>query len=102
MAWHAVHTGIGSFTVDSTPGDCRVHIDGVELHTNLGPDSLYRWSLDQEEALFAAAREAQATAELIVPGGFRIAPDSAVPAFLRALARIGAEMTRTDRMTPPQ
>lgn len=94
-------TPIGPFWVDDfATTDTRIGIADITTVENLGPNSTYAWSLDQEEALLASAGEVGATLELLVPGGWRLRPGESLPKFLEALTRRAAALPRTNRMTP--
>ena len=91
-------TPIGTFCVDDfSMSDARISIVEVEVVEALGPNSVYAWSLDQEEALVEAAKDIGATASLLVPGGFRIVPGEALPKVVEALKARAATMTPTGR-----
>jgi hypothetical protein len=93
-------TRIGVFVIDDgSVDDCRIHVRSVEVVENRGPDSTYSWLTDQEEALLAAAASVGATAMLLVPGGWRITPGTAMPAVVHALAALAKTMAPTDRRT---
>ena len=99
---HTLTTPIGPFWVgDSSPEDTRVGIGDVTVVDDRGPASTFSWSVDQEEALFAAARDVGVTLELLVPGGWRLFPAESLTRFLEALKARTATMPRTNRMTPP-
>lgn len=96
-------TPLGPFWIDDfSLADIRVGLRSVDVVQNLGPDSTYAWSLDQEEALFAAARAVGASLDLLVPGGWRLSPGEALPRFLVALEACAATMKRSDRRTVPR
>ena len=96
-------TAIGDFYLDGSPtGGCGVGVSSVETVDNLGPNSTYAWSEDQEEAIRAAAAEAGAALELMVPGGWRVTPAATFAKFTEALARIANSMRPTSRRTPPR
>ena len=98
-----VNTPLGSFWVDNfSAKDTRIGIRDVERVDNMGPDSTFRWSADQEDALHKAAGEVGATLDLLVPGGWRVQPGTALPALEKALTRIAATMPRSSRMTAPR
>lgn len=94
-------TPLGTYWIDDySSEDTRIGLRDVELVDNRGPDSTYRWSLDQEEALLAAAAEVHASLSLLVPGGWRLTPGTALPAFEAALARGAARRPVTGRRSP--
>lgn len=98
MAFFDIDTKLGTYWVDNfSVDDIRVGIRDVTMVLNRGPDSEYEWSLDQEEALLAAAREVGARAELLVPGGWRIIPGTALPALKARLPEVAAGWTVTRR-----
>ncbi len=101
MPFVRLDTAVGEFWLDN-PGtyDVRVGVSDVETVDNLGPNSTYRWSADQEEALMAAASEAGGSLELLVPGGWRLAPAECFSAFQEALLRIANSMEPSERRTP--
>ena len=96
-------TPLGGFWIDdASPTDTRVGVDSVTTVDNYGPNSTYAWSLDQEEALVAAANASGGKLDLLVPGGFRLTPGEALPQFIEALSGYAATRTLTSRMTPPR
>lgn len=98
MAFFDIDTKLGTYWVDNfSVDDTRVGIRDVTMVLNRGPDSEFEWSLDQEEALMAAAREAGAQAELLVPGGWRIIPGTALPALKERLKELAASWPVTGR-----
>ena len=98
---HDLPTPLGTFWVDDfSLADARIGVADVERVDNWGPDSTFRWSADQEDALRQAAVEVGATLALLVPGGWRVLPGTALPALLPALARIAAAWAPTGRRTP--
>lgn len=99
MAFFDLDTKLGTYWVDDfSVDDVRVGVREVTMVLNRGPDSEYEWSLDQEEALHTAAREAGARAELLVPGGWRIIPGTALPALKARLKELAASWPVTGRM----
>ena len=81
-----LETPIGTFSFDTfLLSDTRIGIKDCRIEEDRGPNSTYSWPLDQEEALIAAAQDVGAEASLLVPGGFRITPGSAVAAVREAL-----------------
>lgn len=94
-----LHTKLGEFFIDdATEGDCRIGVVDVEIVENRGPESIYGWSTDQQEAIENAARAAGGTSELITPGGWRVAK-AYLPATVAALERIASQATPTNRRT---
>lgn len=92
-------TPLGPFWIDASPTDTRIGVSDVTVVDDLGPESTYAWSLDQEEALFAAARAVGAELDLLGPGGWRLLPGGSLPSFLAALAACTATMPRSGRKT---
>ena len=96
-------TPIGQFWIDDgSPEDTRIGVHGVTVVENQGPNSTYAWSLDQEEALFAAARLVGAELDLLVPGGWRVVPGAALPRLIAALEACAATASPSARKTPPR
>lgn len=96
---HDIHTNIGTFTIDDgSEDDSRICVE-PQVVDALGPNSTYAWPTDQMEALQAAAEEAGAQANLLVPGGWRITPGSAMPQVEANLKRLANAMQPTDRQT---
>ena len=92
-------TPIGGFYIDDAlVGDSRIGIVDVEIVENRGPESIYGWPTDQQEAIHAAAQSAGTTAELITPGGWRI-PGGKMPAVVAALEAFAATRLPTARRT---
>ena len=97
-----LRTSLGTWWIDDfSTRDTRVGVDGVETVCQAGPESTYRWSLDQQQALEAAAQQVGARVELLVPGGWRLIPGESLPGFVMALQRICTATTPTGRMTAP-
>lgn len=95
-----MNTPIGEFWfLASAPSSTRVGVSNIEQVDNWGPESTYRWSLDQEEALFATAREVGARLELYAPGGWELMPPTAYVPFQEALQKRTAGMKPTGRKT---
>jgi hypothetical protein len=91
-------TPIGTFAFDDAlESDARVIIRDVETVENLGPNSTYAWSLDQEEAILAAANDVGAEATLIAPGGWQIKPGRLLAAVGVALGERARAMKRNGR-----
>lgn len=92
-----LHTKIGEFYIDhASAGNSRIGIVDIETVENHGPDSVFGWSTDQQEAILAAAHEAGSKAELTTPGGWSI--DTAkLPAVVAALEKIADGMAPTER-----
>lgn len=96
-------TPLGSFWIDdASASDTRVGVSDVTVAENLGPNSTYAWSLDQEEALLGAASDVGARLELLVPGGWRLSPGGALRGFLQALEERAATGKRSGRLTEPR
>lgn len=94
-------TPLGRYWIDDfSEDDTRVGVHSVELVAARGPESTYRWSLDEEEALFAAAAEVGATLDLLTPGGWRLRPAAALAAFEVALVRRSGTCPQSPRWTP--
>jgi hypothetical protein len=91
-------TPIGTFGFDDAlESDSRVVLRDVEIVENLGPNSTYAWSLDQEEAILGAALDVGVEANLVTPGGWQIKPGRSLVAFAGALAARARHMRRTGR-----
>ena len=97
MTYYDLSTALGIYWVHEGQDDVRVGIRDVTMALNRGPDSEYEWSLDQEQALARAAHDVGATIDLLVPGGWRITPGSAMPALRVRLPAVAGEWVRTGR-----
>ena len=98
-----IKTAIGDFFISDPSligGDVRVGVSEVVTVENMGPNSTHSWSLDQEEALLAAAAEVGAILDLEVPGGWRLRPSDSRDRFATALVAATARMHPSGRLTP--
>ena len=98
MAFYDLSTSLGTYWVqDGQDDDVRVGLRDVTIAVNRGPESEYEWSLDQEQALERAAHDVGASIELIVPGGWRITPGSAMAALRTRLPAVAGQWAYTGR-----
>lgn len=98
MLNHDLPTALGRYWVTDEPGDhVCIGLRDVDVAVNLGPNSEYEWSLDQEEALLAAAAAVGATVSLETPGGWRVQPGTALPALMTKLLEVSATWPQTER-----
>jgi hypothetical protein len=95
---HDLPTALGRYCVTDEPDDhVCIGLRDIDIVVPLGPDSVYEWSLDQEEALLAAAAAVGATVSLETPGGWRLQPGTALPALMTKLLELSATWPRTER-----
>ncbi len=92
-------TKLGPFWVDDfrTPAETRVGFEDISFVRMVGQDPEYMWSLDKEEVLYEAAHDVGGSVSLIVPGGWRLEPTTALEAFIEAVKARAAAKTPTNR-----